>query len=97
MHIRGFEWDREDDPEGNIAHIARHDVVPEEVEEALVDDPLVLRTGDGRYLAYGKTGDGRPLFVVLVSKAGGIVRPLTARAMTDAERRLYRRRRGKSR
>jgi hypothetical protein len=23
MHIQGFEWDREDDPEGNIAHIVR--------------------------------------------------------------------------
>lgn len=97
MHIQGFEWDRGDDPEGNVAHIARHGVVPEEVEEALVYNPLVLRTGDGRYLGYGMTGDERPLFVVFVSKTGGIVRPLTARAMTDPERRLYRRRRGKSR
>jgi len=97
MRIQGFEWDGEDDPQGNVAHIARHGVVPEEVEEALVDNPLVLRTGDGRYLGYGETGDGRPLFVVFVSQGDGRVRPLTARAMTEAERRLYRRKRGKSR
>jgi predicted DNA binding CopG/RHH family protein len=23
MHIQGFEWDREDDPDGNVAHIAK--------------------------------------------------------------------------
>jgi len=97
MRIRGFEWDHEDDADGNVAHIAKHGVVPEEVEEALVDDPLVLRTGDGRYLGYGTTGDGRPLFVVFVSTSGGIARPLTARAMTDAEKHLYRRKRGKPR
>jgi hypothetical protein len=97
VRIQGFEWDREDDANGNVAHIAKHGVVPEEVEEALVDNPVVLRTADGRYLGYGKTGDGRPLFVVFVSKSGGIVRPLTARAMTDAEKRLYRRKRGKPR
>lgn len=97
MHLQGFEWDREDDPDGNVAHIAKHGVVPEEVEEVLVDNPLVLRTGDGRYLGYGKTGDDRPLLVVFVSKPGGIVRALTARAMTEAEKRLYRRKRGKSR
>jgi uncharacterized protein len=87
----------QDDADGNVPHIARHGVVPEEVEESLVDNPLVFRTGDGRYLGYGKTGDGRPLFIVFVSKPDGIVRPLTARAMTDAEKRLYRRKRGKPR
>jgi hypothetical protein len=26
-------WDLEDDPRGNIQHLAEHDVTPEEVEE----------------------------------------------------------------
>jgi hypothetical protein len=30
-------WDLEDDPQGNIQHIAEHDVTPEEVEEVLND------------------------------------------------------------
>lgn len=30
-------WDLEDDPRGNVIHIAEHDVTPEEVEEVLND------------------------------------------------------------
>ncbi len=28
-------WDLEDDPEGNVQHIAEHDLTPEEVESVL--------------------------------------------------------------
>jgi uncharacterized DUF497 family protein len=93
--IEGFVWDDEDDPSGNVVHIAQHGVSPEEVEEALLADPFVLRGRDGRYLAYGRTADGRLLFIAFVMKAGGMVRILTARAMTDRERRLYLRKRGR--
>lgn len=95
MRIQGFLWDEEDDEDGNVAHIARHGVDADEVEEALTLRPLVLRTGDGRYLGYGKTADGRPLFVVFVPKEAGLVKPLTARTMTDREKRLYRKKAGK--
>jgi len=47
--IRGFVWDDE-----NVAHIARHGVTPDEAEEVLVGDALVLRGPDNRYLAYGR-------------------------------------------
>lgn len=94
MRIAGFIWDDADDESGNVAHIARHGVSPEEVEEALINNPLVLRGTDGRYLAYGKSAEGRLLFVVFVRRGRGLIRPLTARAMTDRETRLYRRRRG---
>ncbi len=86
--VRGFIWDEE-----NMEHVAQHQVSPEEVEEALTGDPLVLRGPDGRYLAYGKTSSGRHLFAVYVSQARGRVRVLTAREMTEKETRLYRRRR----
>src|SRR5881296_2853045 len=59
------------------------------VEEAMTSSPVVLRGRDGRYLGYGTTADGRLLFVVLVPKGRGRVKPLTARPMTNAERRLY--------
>src|SRR5262249_9610746 len=32
-----FIWDLEDDPEGNVRHIAEHGVTPEEVEEVLIE------------------------------------------------------------
>ena len=86
--IRGFVWDDE-----NVAHIARHGVSPDEVEEALVGDPLVLRGADDRYLAYGRTENDRWLFMVYVTRPGSRVRALTARDMTEREKRLYRRKR----
>jgi len=72
-------------------------VSPDEVEEALVGDPLVLRGADNRYLAYGKTENDRWLFAVYLMRPRARVRVLTARDMTEGEMRLYRRkRRGRS-
>ena len=95
MRIESFEWDSADDAGGNTAHISRHGISPEDVEEALTSNPLVLRGPDGRYLGYGRSGDGRWIFVPFVQKGQGIVRPITARPMTDGEKRLYRKKRGK--
>ena len=88
MKIADFEWD-----EDNINHIARHGVSPEEVEEACYDEPFVLKGRQGSYLIYSQTSDGRYLLVVARYKGQGIIRVITARDMTDAERRLCRERR----
>jgi hypothetical protein len=79
--------------EENVAHIGRHEVSPEEVEEALTENALILRGPDGRYLAYGRTANGRYLFAVFVFRPGGRIRVLTARELTEKEKRSYRRRR----
>lgn len=73
--IRGFLWDDE-----NVAHVGRHQVSPDEVEEALMENPVILRGPDGRSLAYGRTVNGR-------------IRVLMAREMTDKEKRFYRKKR----
>jgi len=86
--IRGFVWDDE-----NVAHIGRHQVSPDEVEEALTGNPVILRGPDGRYLAYGRTATGRVLFAVYVQRPGGRIRILTAREMTEKEKRFYRKKR----
>jgi uncharacterized DUF497 family protein len=86
--IRGFVWDDE-----NVAHLARHAVSPDEVEEALVGAPLVLRGPDRRYLAYGRAENDRWVFAVYVTRPRGRIRVLTARDMTERERRLYQRKR----
>ena len=57
--ITGFAWDDE-----NLEHIAGHGVSADEVEEAITGNPLVIRGREDRYLAYGKTADGRLLLVV---------------------------------
>lgn len=84
-----FDW-RSD----RIAHIiTKHGVTPGEVEEACFGNPLILR-GRGRgerklYYVLGQTGADRYLFVVLKPSGRGIVRSITAREMTTAERRRY--------
>lgn len=90
MRIEKISWD-----EDTADHIARHNVSPEEVEEALFneDEPhLILRGREGRYLFYGKTGSGRFLLIVLTILHRK-TRIITARDMTETEKQFYRRRR----
>jgi len=73
----GFDWD-----EANITHIARHDVTPQEVEQAYTNDPLIVlatlsRSGEERVLCAGRTDAGRPLQFVYTIRRGR-VRVVTA-------------------
>lgn len=75
----------------NVAHIAEHHVLPEEAEEAcFYDRPLILRgRGKNVYYALGQTHAGRYLCVILRDYGKGIGKPITARDMSDNERRRY--------
>lgn len=88
MTIRQLIW-----PEDRIAHIARHGVEPEEVEEVCFGRPLVLRAkATGKNPAYyllGQTVAGRYLFCMVLHFPEGIGYPVTARPMTEAERRRF--------
>lgn len=81
-----FEWDV-----ANTGHVARHQYIPEEVEEVFAEGCLVRRTREGRYLAYGKTFAGRMTLVVFQRLPGRRVRVITAREMSENERRQCRR------
>jgi uncharacterized DUF497 family protein len=89
MRITGFIW-----PQDRIDHIARHGVEPEEVEEACFGRALVQRAkshGENPvYYILGQTRAGRYLFCVVIRFAGGTAYPITARPMTNKERRRYR-------
>ena len=90
MYIRAFDWD-----EKNEGHIAEHGVTTFEVEEVILfGKPLYQRSREGKYIAYAVTEDGRYLFVVFVIKGGGWIRPISARDMSEKEKRYYRKRRG---
>ena len=84
MRIKDFKWDDE-----NVSHIARHNIDPDEVEEACYQRPFVLKGREGRYLVYGQAEDGRYLLVVGHYLGQGVFRVITARDMSDSERRLY--------
>lgn len=78
-----FDWD-----DGNETHlIERHNVYPDEAEQAFFNGAHVRRAG-GAYYAYGQDDGGRYLFLVFELRRGA-VRVFSARDMTERERRLY--------
>jgi uncharacterized DUF497 family protein len=78
-----FDWDQ-----ANISHIARHNVVPEEAEQVINNEPFdagdEIRNGEYRTAHLGVTDEGRILFVI-VAKYGDKMRVVSAR---DAGREL---------
>ena len=59
-------WDLEDDPDGNVQHIAENDLSVEEIEDVLLDpdnEVQVSRT-TGRPITFGWTSTGRHIAVV---------------------------------
>jgi hypothetical protein len=74
-------------------HITRHGITPEEVEEALYSHPRLVEPGrDATRLVYCGTTAGRHLLVVVAEAPDGRDFIITARQMTDMEKRAFRRR-----
>ena len=90
MRLRGVIW--------KLAFIEKmllkHDVTTEEVESVIFGHPHVLHVERGKvqgedvYEAFGQTVDGRYLVVFFINKSGAAL-PISARDMTDSERRYY--------
>lgn len=90
MRVRELLW-----PQDRLDHIARHNVRPDEVEEVFFGKPFV-RNAKSRgenpvYYVYGQTNAGRYLFCVVIQFPDSKGYPITARSMTDKEKRQYRR------
>lgn len=72
-------------------HIARHGVLPEEVQQALYTRPRWIAPGRGETtLVYAMTDAGRYLLVVIAPALDGGVYIVAARRLTDSERRTFR-------
>jgi uncharacterized DUF497 family protein len=72
-------WDMDDDPEGNVQHIAAHDLTKEEVEDVLVDpEKRSTSRSSGLPLVLGTTSTGRFIAVVFEQIDTDTVRPVTA-------------------
>ena len=71
-----FNWDG-----ANLDHVAAHGIAPEEVEEAMLNGPLFLKTevrnGEERSTYLGAAGSGSVLIVVVTPRTG-LVRVVTA-------------------
>ena len=79
MGYRRTLWDLDDDPRGNVQHIAKHDVSQEEVEEVLDHpDGIEASRSSGRLIAFGATSTGRLIAVVYEETGDDAVYPVTA-------------------
>ena len=69
---------------------SKHGVTFEEVEEACLSEKRhIRRSREGLYKLFSQTAAGRYVLVVLVNLGRGDWKIVTAREMTDSERRLY--------
>jgi hypothetical protein len=86
-HLSGFDWD-----EHNVAHIAEHDVSPEEVEYVATHQhlrfPASTKGEELRWKLFGITPHGRYLVVIFTIRDGRF-RTVTAYTMNQSERRKY--------
>lgn len=84
IYIRRLIWDA-----WNVAHIARHDVTPEEVEEVCNGRPIASETYGGRIRLIGPTLGGAMRVVILAPRERGAYYTVTARPASRKERRQY--------
>ena len=83
--LRRLIWDP-----GNVHHIARHEVLPAEVEEVCGGNVIAEQGYADRLRLVGPTLAGRMLAVVLAPEPqGGDYYVITARPASRKERRMY--------
>ena len=77
-------WDMEDDPKGNVRHIAEHGITMEEVEEVLLneDNPVGESRSSGRPITIGETATGKRIAVIWEEASDN---PLVIRHVTAYE------------
>jgi hypothetical protein len=79
------------DSDWSAGHVAAHGVTLAEVREAILERPYWAVPGrDGTTLVYGRTYAGRYLFAVVIAEAEEAF-VVTARDMTDNEKKTFRR------
>lgn len=85
--LKGFDWDLH-----NVGHVDRHGVDPAEVEEAVGRAHVIITArdagGEKRWKLFGTSEAGRYLVVVFTIRNQRL-RPVTAHAMNQCERRIY--------
>jgi uncharacterized DUF497 family protein len=92
MDLWSIFWDDENDPDGNVEHIAEHDLTIEDVEHVL-RNPTEEGTSNstGFPAVWGYVPDGRFIIVVYEEVAENIVRVITAYEVPKPERKRKKR------
>jgi len=72
-------WDLDDDPDGNVQHIAANDLTKEKVEDVLADpERRGTSRSSGLPLVFGTTSTGRFIAFVFQEVDADTARPVTA-------------------
>ena len=71
--------------------LIRHNLQPHEVEHAALENLGYVHRGrnPGVYVAYGRTEAGRYLMVIVRDLGHGVAQLITARDMSDIQKRRY--------
>jgi uncharacterized DUF497 family protein len=86
VKVRKLIWDA-----GNKAHIARHGVIPDEVEQVCHGNHEEMDGKEGRIIVIGLTQEGRMLSAILdPEEEPEVYYPVSARDASRKERRYYR-------
>lgn len=77
-------WDLDDDPEGNVQHVAAHDLTKEDVEEVLANpERRSISRSSGLPIVFGTTSTGRTIAVVFQEIDADTAKPVTAYTISD--------------
>lgn len=82
-------WDRDDDPTGNVRHIARHNLMKEDVEHVF-EHPMgtdTSRSWPHRPVVFGATRSGRYIMVAYDVIDSSTAYPVTAFDVARPKRR----------
>jgi uncharacterized DUF497 family protein len=86
----GFEWDDDEEDEGNTTHLAKHAITPLEAEEVFYNDGRFVpnkRGMTGDWLLVGRTNGGRVLTLVITyAEDRRVIRFITGWNSTHGER-----------
>jgi len=82
--IHSVWWDLDDEPDGNVEHIAQHGLTKEEVEDVLGNpsNPTDQSQSSGRPATFGWTSTGKHIIVIWEEVEAD---PLTAYPVTAYE------------
>ncbi len=89
MKIHELLW-----PQDRVNHITEHGITPDEVKEVCFGNRPFLQRAKSHgenpvYYVLGQTISGRYLLCVIIQFPDGKGYPITARPMTDKEKRRY--------
>jgi hypothetical protein len=84
LGIENVVWDMDDEPEGNVRHIAEHGLTKEDVEEVLLGiHELDTSRTTGRPIGFGFTSTGAFICVIFEWLDEATAYPITAYVLEE--------------